>query len=192
MKEVFEKIRERLKNELHLAQEDCERYLNGNTNQFLYARARGYEVAMENAIEIVDQVAAECGTDVVYNIAMSYAICLSKYGVDITEKLETATQNAYALNQAYMRGRQDERDRFAKWQEEFATDINVGNKDGWIPCSERLPEEEWKTYITTHEDGSVQIHSYVHKDGFVLNWDIDKPRSEVIAWRPLPEPYREE
>lgn len=59
MQKTFEKIRERLKNELYLAQEDCERYLNGNTNQFLYARARGYEVAMENAIEIVDQVAEE-------------------------------------------------------------------------------------------------------------------------------------
>lgn len=59
MQEVFEKIKERLKKESHLAREDGERYLKGNENQFLYARARGYEVAMENAIEIVNQVAEE-------------------------------------------------------------------------------------------------------------------------------------
>ena len=64
--------------------------------------------------------------------------------------------------------------------------------DGWIPCSERLPDEEWETYITSHEDGSVQIHSYTHKDGFVFNWDTDKPNSKVVAWMPLPEPYRPE
>lgn len=63
MKEAFEKIKERLKNELHLAKEDGERYLKGNSNQFLYARARGYEVAMENASEIVNQVAEEYKND---------------------------------------------------------------------------------------------------------------------------------
>lgn len=62
----------------------------------------------------------------------------------------------------------------------------------WIPCSEKLPIEEWETYITTHEDGSVQIHSYTHKDGFVFNWNTDKPNSKVVAWMPLPEPYKPE
>lgn len=62
----------------------------------------------------------------------------------------------------------------------------------WIPCSEKMPEKEWQTYITTHEDGSVQIHSYVREHGFVFNWDIHKPRSEVVAWMPLPEPMKVE
>ena len=40
------------------------------------------------------------------------AISLIKYGVDVSDKqFETATETQYALNQAYIRGRQDEIDR---------------------------------------------------------------------------------
>lgn len=48
------------------------------------------------------------------DLALNYAICLVKYGVDIREKWETATQNAIALEQAYLRGREDERKRIEK------------------------------------------------------------------------------
>lgn len=63
---------------------------------------------------------------------------------------------------------------------------------GWIPCDERLPQEDCGIYITTHEDGSVQVHSYSKTHGFTYNWDVSKPKSEVIAWMPLPEPYKED
>jgi hypothetical protein len=68
---------------------------------------------------------------------------IKRYGVDVTEKWATATQNAAALNQAYLRGRQDERDKFDEWREE-CKDTNVSAKlsekltcsdDGWIACS---------------------------------------------------------
>ena len=59
MKEVFEKIIERLEEEHKLAEEDAERYEKGNSNHFKYAKARGYVNAMEVAIEIVNQVAEE-------------------------------------------------------------------------------------------------------------------------------------
>lgn len=61
--------------------------------------------------------------------------------------------------------------------------------DGWISVEYLLPEKEWETYITSHKDGSVQIHSY-YEGEFVLNWDTDKPNSKVIAWQPLPKPYQ--
>lgn len=48
------------------------------------------------------------------DLALNYAICLVKYGVDIKEKWETATQNAIALEQAYLKGRADERKRIEK------------------------------------------------------------------------------
>ena len=44
--------------------------------------------------------------------AILNAICTLKYGVDVTGKIETATQMSCALGQAYMRGRQDERDSY--------------------------------------------------------------------------------
>lgn len=52
----------------------------------------------------------------------------------------------------------------------------------WIPCSERLPEERG-FYLTTTKDKAV----------YCDHWNGDNfDRTEiVIAWMPLPEPYRE-
>lgn len=51
----------------------------------------------------------------------------------------------------------------------------------WIPCSERLPEERG-FYLTTTKDKAV----------YCDHWNEDNfDRTEmVIAWMPLPEPYR--
>lgn len=62
--------------------------------------------------------------------------------------------------------------------------------DNWILCNERLPETfepEAKAYLTTNEDGMIGV-SYYHygwSNGYESVFDI-------IAWQPLPEPYREE
>ena len=52
------------------------------------------------------------------DLALNYAICLVKYGVDIREKWETAIQNKFALEQAYLRGREDERKRIEDLEEQ--------------------------------------------------------------------------
>ena len=49
--------------------------------------------------------------------AKEYAKSLIMYGVDISEKYETAAQNSFMLEQAYIRGRQDERDKFEEYKE---------------------------------------------------------------------------
>lgn len=68
---------------------------------------------------------------------------------------------------------------------------------GWIPCSERLPDESGY-YLTTIQDGEV---CYVSKNWFAHTGDYYLGKSEwrelcdgeeVIAWMPLPEPYRVE
>lgn len=79
-------------------------------------------------------------------------------------------------------------------EEEFATDTNVGT-NGWIPCSEMLPEEYgdylvWWTDITCGQ--YYEIVEYEPNNG----WIGDIPQSfegkySVIAWQPLPEPYKE-
>lgn len=68
----------------------------------------------------------------------------------------------------------------------------------WIPCSDCLPEDENIMYWTTHEDGSLVMHGYTKKNGFIFNWEVDdlekrKRQGDVIAWMPisLPEPYKE-
>lgn len=63
----------------------------------------------------------------------------------------------------------------------------------WIPCSERLPEEDgnyliWFRYKSVlggfQEDMAMEY--YADSTG----WDCDNV--EVIAWQPLPEPYTED
>ena len=52
----------------------------------------------------------------------------------------------------------------------------------WIPCRERLPSEDGK-YLIVGRQGAVNILPY--RDG---RW---YGRWSVIAWMPLPEPYKE-
>lgn len=68
----------------------------------------------------------------------------------------------------------------------------------WIPCSEKLPEQDVEV-IVTNEWGNVEIAqliSYFDGHGETLTWKTEEyyydELNEVIAWMPLPKPYREE
>ena len=87
---------------------------------------------------------------------------------------------------------------------------------GWIPCSKRLPEEHYSTfaiYKDTHlwsksmfekvsdpanityelEDGTRKTGTSYTLDG---KWKIEKEnrivKRKVVAWQPLPNPYKGE
>lgn len=156
----------------------------------------GYEkvnpYVSKHVVEIVNQVEQEYNNDTVSQLAMKYAICLTQYGVDITEKLQTATQNALALEKAYLRGRQDERDAFEEWQKEY--------NNSWIPCSERLPDNDsdvlvWFEYFRFGEYNRLfQTIGISHTfrgewSGFV-NGSSGWQELKIIAWQPLPKPYQ--
>ena len=163
---VFNVLREKLKKKL---------------NEPAYQHSgEDYYVGICSAEEIVDEVEKEFLKDnPIYKYAMLHAEHLVKHGVDISEKWETATQNAAALNEAYLRGRQDERDRFARYQEE--------SNNSWIPCSERLPKKDGVYIVTTdskHKECRVITAFFNEKDN-------DFHEVGVIAWQPLPEPYKE-
>ena len=62
---------------------------------------------------------------------------------------------------------------------------------GWIPCSERLPEECTEVLVSVKEiDDSFYTRTSWVQDGV---WVIKKTplQPTVIAWQPLPEPYKE-
>ena len=73
----------------------------------------------------------------------------------------------------------------------------------WIPCSERLPEEGERV-LATHLGGvnpNKQVIEHIYQCGkFTCGWDMDmnvdsptfgqRYMGEVIAWMPLPKPYR--
>lgn len=67
--------------------------------------------------------------------------------------------------------------------------------DGWIPCSERLPIEEKKTYwVCTDTEYQCECRWTNNRFGIgegEWGWSIfDTPQySKPIAWMPLPEPY---
>lgn len=56
----------------------------------------------------------------------------------------------------------------------------------WIPCSERLPEKPCYC-LTSNEYGNVCDDFYYGEDSFDK---ASKYNYEVLAWKPLPEPYR--
>ena len=74
-------------------------------------------------------------------------------------------------------------------------DIPSAEKQGeWIPCSERLPEENGKSYLTYQcgDDiryGWCQVLRY--DDGWnCLNGDKSNEIRRVVAWTPLPKPWK--
>jgi len=79
--------------------------------------------------------------------------------------------------------------------------IRENAEQKWIPCKEMLPKE-YGRYLATMDDGDVQECSYSpEKDKPFLRggWstcDADGITfldiAEVIAWRPLPDPYEGE
>lgn len=164
---IFEKIRERLQEK----KQSIEQNMFGNEDDMVY---------LSEAINIINQVEAEYNNDMVYQLAMKYALCLTQYGVNITEKLETATQNAMALEQAYIRGRQDECDRFSEWRDR--------HNNGWISVDDRLPEPNKVCLVAYKVSGVMRIAIFLF-NGIDFN---QTEGIEVIYWQPLPQPPKGE
>lgn len=61
----------------------------------------------------------------------------------------------------------------------------------WISCSERLPEEYGKYLVTKHTFGWNR-EEYVSNDIAYFDNDGFHKADTVIAWMPLPEPYKAE
>lgn len=93
--------------------------------------------------------------------------------------------------------------------------VSKSNSQEWIPVSERLPDEHdsifakfygtdkwndalWKTQsmevlvTIEYEDGTRSVTSSYSTDG---KWEIEKivklSKCKVVAWKPLPKPYKE-
>ena len=76
-------------------------------------------------------------------------------------------------------------------------DIKIGK---WIPCSERLPEDNvinpltqdfQKVICSCNFSGLKDVRTFSFGNGhFLLGGQIMDKR--VIAWMPLPEPYKED
>ncbi|HFX7997558.1 TPA: DUF551 domain-containing protein [Escherichia coli] len=119
------------------------------------------------------------GMEVSIDVSTCDADLGNRYFGTVTEALELDTaKNGYILLV------QDAEPNF---------DVN-GNSpvtpDGWISCSERMPEETGDIIVVS--DGIVMSGiSYSRRDGFyiaALKYDDDEPIGGVTHWMPLPEP----
>ena len=74
---------------------------------------------------------------------------------------------------------------------------NRGNS-GWIACSERLPKiTDWYLIQHTrkycHDEMAVAFYSVEEAncdENYTWEFETFSDVKEVIAWRPLPEPYK--
>ena len=73
--------------------------------------------------------------------------------------------------------------KFCKVIKEAVKEIEE-NHNGWIPCSERLPENDCYCLVTT-SDMEIDIREYGYSKGF--GWDGFE---RIIAWKLLPQPYQ--
>ena len=92
----------------------------------------------------------------------------------------------------------EERDAFITYVElidELQEAIEQDEKEnGWIPVSERLPEKCEDVLTSVKFTGCLGRYGTFKKIGHIDyygKWSGDCIGGEVIAWMPLPEPYKE-
>lgn len=83
-----------------------------------------------------------------------------------------------------------------KIQEVFVEIRNIINQveteynNGWIPCSERLPEDDstvWVTYINYGKELTATAY-YDLESGYWYIGYFDYKTKSVTHWQPLPQP----
>lgn len=74
--------------------------------------------------------------------------------------------------------------------EQLKDDLEQDEKEnGWIPCSERLPENGTNV-IARFSSGTVTELRYVANG--IFHGIYEYSTKVIVAWRPLPEPYKED
>ena len=75
--------------------------------------------------------------------------------------------------------------------------VTPSSQPGWIPCRTALPKEDGQYIVTVkyeHVDGYEDIYSE-HGEWVDGHWDAGYGHcgrvEKVLAWQPLPTPYRE-
>ena len=67
----------------------------------------------------------------------------------------------------------------------------------WISCDERLPEENLPVLVAVKQKDRLpkwvkeQTYSYVTDIDVYDDGDFDTHKNKVVAWMPLPEPWKE-
>lgn len=108
---------------------------------------------------------------------------------------------------------ENDTDLCAEMEKDIVKEVEEEYNNGWIPCSERLPEDrDWYLAVFKEVDtGFIGLpyiaeylmgaHTkYTTNDGWILHNCTDREGGaeeyyknlRCVAWQPLPEPYKEE
>ncbi len=74
---------------------------------------------------------------------------------------------------------------------------DVFSKGRWIPVSERMPKaDEYvgdvaKYYLVQNEYGDMLVARYTYSEYWEQIYQLQPIGDEIVAWMPLPEPYKE-
>ena len=162
MQEVFENIIDRLEERASFLS-DCTKYGNKDAERQKnsYSTMMMYEVA-----DLVDDL-----IEIVKHEAEQYEECYKHCG----------ECEAYDKEKHHC-------PKFCKVIKETVKEIEE-NHNGWIPCSERLPEEsgEYLTWVEYDGDRFIAIDE-IDCDVIIKEWNCSTDY-KVIAWQPLPLPF---
>ena len=69
----------------------------------------------------------------------------------------------------------------------------------WIPVTERLPEEPFGCFVTVMDTNPLTMEEFENILPYFVGWDGEQWNDgdgeqcpfEVLAWMPLPEPFKE-
>lgn len=78
---------------------------------------------------------------------------------------------------------------------DYIENMDDEKENGWIPVSERLPEKHKDVITTVKYSGFMGMYGRWLKTAFIDGygeWNGECIGGEVIAWMPLPEPYKED
>ena len=98
--------------------------------------------------------------------------------------------NGHTLDFEYSKGKKDVMLDVKKVVQEVAEEYN----GGWIACSDRLPEDDYICIVTVEYQNNETVVDYGWFDRKSVCWFVGMHEfrtSNVLAWQPLPEPFKE-
>ena len=202
MQEIFEKIKERLEESgkvmyRYPTVEDppgCSLIQTGEK-----------DILVSNAIEIVNQVAEEYNNESVNGDLISRSALLKT----LNEYVEKAYDCGGIDDENVIEYQKTHKDKSAYIIQGFSEvyelleDVPTVYNDGWIPCSERLPEDKDAIYVDEDvielNELIVQIKgAEIPSTAVFVDGEFKHPYEDdgygfadkVIAWQPLPKKYQ--
>lgn len=156
----------------------------------------GYVIDLEKVNEIVQEVAEEYKKETYFNLDNVTLHKCPKCGGNAQHRVNGRGSWACGCFECKLfKSNYDHQKAIQEW-EDYCKEYN----NGWIPCSERLPDEEeikkaycrnmyGSEFIVMIEGATLPTTLYRTLDGF---W-VDERREiyKVIAWQPLPAQYND-